>query len=120
MVRGSESDKMRGVINGRRSLLVGLRLSSLALEIFMAVTEAYVFGVIGIEEAVCRKVARQAIDLDNKYYRAFDRALGYTTYGLRRLGLGSIDAFLRILINLGSVFFRPTDRMLVGVISFFL
>ncbi len=52
MVRGSESDKMRGVINGRRSLLVGLRSSSQALEIFMAVTEACVFGVIGIEEAV--------------------------------------------------------------------
>ncbi len=44
------------------------------------------FDVIRIEEAVCWQAVGQVIDVDDKQYRAYDRSLGDTTYGLSHLG----------------------------------
>ncbi len=44
------------------------------------------FHVICIEVPVCLQVVGQVIDVDDKQYRAYDRALGDTTYGLSHLG----------------------------------
>ncbi len=51
------------------------------LENIMAVSGGDEVDVICIEEAV-----GQVIDEDDKQYRAYDRALGDTTYGLSHLG----------------------------------
>ncbi len=46
----------------------------------MAVTGGDEFDVICIEEAV-----GQVIEVDDKQYRAYDRAFGGTAYGLSRM-----------------------------------
>ncbi len=61
----------------------------------MVVTGGDEFDVICIEEAVCGQVVGQFIDVDDKQYRAYDRALGDTTYGLSRLGQGTTDVDLK-------------------------
>ncbi len=52
----------------------------------MAVSGGDEFNVICIEEAVCWQMVEKVIYVDDKQYRAYDRALGDTTYGLSHLG----------------------------------
>ncbi len=54
------------------------------------------FDDICIKEVGCRQVVGQVIDVGDKQYRAFDRALRDTTYGLSYLGSGSIDVHLKL------------------------
>ncbi len=44
------------------------------------------FDVICLEGGVCCQAVGQVIDVHDKQYRANDRALGDTTYGLSHLG----------------------------------
>ncbi len=66
-------------------------------ENFIVVAGGDVFDVIGIEEAVCRRVVEQVIAADDEKNWAYDRALGDTTYGHSRLEKGSIDVHLESL-----------------------
>ncbi len=47
---------------------------------------ADVKGVLENIMAVRWQAVGQVIDVDDKQYRAYDRALGHTTYGLSHLG----------------------------------
>ncbi len=47
----------------------------------MAVSGGDEFNVICIEEAVCWQMVGYVIYVDDKQYRAYDWALGDTTYG---------------------------------------
>ncbi len=91
------SDEMWGVSNGKvlafGGVEVQLPISGPAgadvkgvLENIMAISGGEELDVIRIEEAVCEQAVGQVIDVDDKQYRAYDRALGYTTYGLSYLG----------------------------------
>ncbi len=52
----------------------------------MAISGGDEFDVIRVRAAVCLQAAGQVIDVDDKQYRAYDRALGDTTYGLSHMG----------------------------------
>ncbi len=52
----------------------------------MAVTGGDEFDVICIEEALCWLIIWQVMDVDDKEYQAYDRALEDSTCGLSRLG----------------------------------
>ncbi len=56
-------------------------------------------NVIYIEEAVRWQAVGQVIDVDDKQYRAYERALEDSTYGLSHLGYGSIDVHLKCSSN---------------------
>ncbi len=60
----------------------------------MVVTKGDEFDVIGIQEAVSRKVIGQILNVGDKKYWTYNRDLGDTTYGPSRLGKSSIDVRL--------------------------
>ncbi len=53
------------------------------------------FDVNCIEEAICRQVVGQVINVGAKKYRSYDKTLGDTTYGLSRdkVPLTSLERF---------------------------
>ncbi len=61
----------------------------------MAVMEGDEIDVICIEEAACLQVVGQIIDVDDKWYSTYDRALGDVTYGLNCFGKRFIGVHLK-------------------------
>ncbi len=91
------SDELGGVTNGKVLAFGGVEVQvpnfgaagadvKGVLKNIMAVSGGDEFDVICIEEAVCRQAVGQVIDVNDKKYRAYGRALGDMTYGLSRLG----------------------------------
>ncbi len=82
-----------------------------ALENVMAVTGGIEFDAVCIGEAFCGQVVGQVIDVHEKYYGAYDRALENTTYCLSRLGLGCICVHIKGLP--AKEMFNPAGRWIL-------